>query len=562
MKKRSLVLLMIPVLLSGCSKRIPLTFEAYLDYVKEEQYHTHDVIKADGLYERSGEYGSITLPYSSYGLTTISSLKNVASSRDGKYVFSSKGDLKLLVVPVRFKGAEQTDGDDKKILINNAFFGKPEKTSYESVASYYNKSSYGKVKITGEVTNWFETSYTIEDAIKEAKTDGAGENISRNIAAEVAKFLHEESGINLDTYDVDGDHYVDGVYLVYDYPQDDGASRSPLLWAYFDKVNKSHNINGDIYNDIQPYLSSYSWSSFYFTGKNSLKNHVVDANTYIHEVGHLFGLEDYYNTNGKSYSSGGNYDKSHSGVFQPTGFMDMMDYNLGDHCSFSKYLLDWVNPMVLKGPGEITLHSFTETGDFILIPALNNEREIEWNGTPFDEYLLIEYFTPTGLNDSFDFPSYSYFDGNNNQSIYTYPTRHGVRVYHIDARLAYYQSRTLKSDNRWIDDPQLTSWINNHSGRYVDFLNTNATLGTVDSRQPVLVNLLEANEKNNFYNGVAASDQTLFGLKSTFGVDSYKSFVFNKTSQSGRNMYLPYSFEITKLSSEEVTLKFSEISFK
>ena len=33
--------------------------------------------------------------------------------------------------------------------------------------------------------------------------------------------------------------YVDGVYLVYDYPQDDGASRSPLLWAYFDKVNNS-----------------------------------------------------------------------------------------------------------------------------------------------------------------------------------------------------------------------------------------------------------------------------------------------------------------------------------
>ena len=560
MKKRNLVLLILPIFLSSCAKSVPLSFEEYVKYVNEENYQTHSVLKEEGIYERSGNYGTINLPLNSYGMTSISSLKNVSGSRDNKNVYDNVGELKLLVVPVKFKDRPVENAEDKKTLINNAFFGVESKTKYESVASYYNKSSYGKVKITGEVTDWFETTYTIEEAIQQSIKDGAGEYVSRNIAAQVADYLHEIE-FDLSKYDLDGDNFVDGVYLVYDYPQDDGASRSPLLWAYFDKVNKGHDYNDHTYNNVAPYVSSYSWSSFYFTGSNSLKTHVVETNTYIHEVGHQFGLDDYYNTNSKTYTSSGDYDKSHSGIYQPTGFMDMMDYNLGDHCSFSKYLLDWVNPIVLKGEGEITLHSFTESGEFILVPALDSDRKEEWNGTPFDEYLLIEYFTPDGLNDSYQFSSYSYLDGNNRQSVYNYPTRHGVRVYHIDARLAYYHSRTLKSECRWIEDSGIAQWGTSH-GRYIDFLNTNSTLGTVDTSTPVLVNLLEADGKNNLYNGIAASDSTIFGLKSTFGIDCYKDFVFNKPSKKGQNMYLPYSFEISKLSSDEVTIKFSEISFK
>ncbi|MCF0107696.1 MAG: hypothetical protein HUJ59_01620, partial [Bacilli bacterium] len=121
--------------------------------------------------------------------------------------------------------------------------------------------------------------------------------------------------------------------------------------------------------------------------------------------------------------------------------------------------------------------------------------------------------------------------------------------------------RTLKSECRWIEDSGIAQWGTSH-GRYIDFLNTNSTLGTVDTSTPVLVNLLEADGKNNLYNGIAASDSTIFGLKSTFGIDCYKDFVFNKPSKKGQNMYLPYSFEISKLSSDEVTIKFSEISFK
>ena len=562
MQKKTLSLLCLPLLLSGCTSSLPLEFTEYKDYAP--LIDTHSAVNwdeanarpvEDAKYYRSGLTSKVTLPYTSYGLNEVSSLKTISASRDGKNVFHNVGELKLVVVPVTFEEqrVDEKEQEAKKVHIQNAFFGDKTHNSYESVASYYNKSSYGKVKITGEVVDWFECSYTVDRAINEAKNNGSGEVVSRNIAAQVADYLHEltnrpGSTFDINDYDNDNDGVIDGIYIVYDYPQDDSISnRSPLFWAYFDKVTKGF----DGLNNDSPYASSYSWSSFYFTGSRAMSENIVEANTFIHETGHLFGLDDYYNTNSKTFNHNGSYSKETSGVFQPTGFMEMMDYNLGDHCAFSKYLLDWANPYVIQDECEITLRSLTKSGDFAIFPAPN------WNGTAFDEYLLLEYFTPDDLNSSFNFPSYSYFDGDNVERIYTYPNRHGLRVYHVDARLAYFRTRTLKSEKIAIDASQaeLEAWkTTNPDVGYVDFLNTNATQGTVDSNAQVLLHLLEADGKNNLLNGIAASNTTLFGINSTFGYDVYKDFVFNKKDASNEHFSFDYKFKVSKLSSDQVTL--------
>lgn len=537
MKKRLLALLLIPCTLSACSTSVPLSFNAYTHYVE-------DLGLGKG-------FSSVSLPYSSEGKESISSINDVCASRDAKNIFQNKGDLKLLVVPISFKGVEKSQQEEKRILIQNAFFGDKTHNSYYSVSEYYNRSSYGQVRLTGEVSDWYETEMTIQEAINQSKADGAGENVSRKIALSAIDWLHNNTSIDLAQYDVDGDNVVDGIYFIYDYPQDDGTNsvRSQLLWAYFDKVN----MNVDGHNTVAPYASSYSWSSFYFTGTNALKSNIVDANTFIHETGHLFGLDDYYNTNGRIVDYNGNYNKELSGVFQPTGFMDMMDYNLGDHNAFSKYLLNWVTPKVINKEETITLKSFTKSGDCLLIPSP------EWNGSPFDEYLILEYFTPTGLNDTFSFPSYSYFDGDNNQRVYQSPTRYGLRVYHVDARLAYYQTRTSANPSKcWINDPNLDTWAANNGGRFIDFLNTNATHGTVDKNSQVLVHLLEADGKDNLYNGIAASNTTMFGLHDEFGKNVYKDFEFNKVKSKTTLESELFTFEITALNRDEITIKFEK----
>lgn len=66
----------------------------------------------------------------------------------------------------------------------------------------------------------------------------------------------------------------------------------------------------------------------------------------------------------------------------------------------------------------VTLRSATLTGDVLLIPAAN----YDYNGTPFDEYLLVELFTPDGLH-RFASDAYALKD-----SV-------GVRIYHVSDRL-------------------------------------------------------------------------------------------------------------------------------
>ena len=107
----------------------------------------------------------------------------------------------------------------------------------------------------------------------------------------------------------------------------------------------------------------------------------IDAHTYIHETGHLFGLDDYYDYNEDVGCNRGLYGAA------------MMDYNLGDMDPYSKLLLNWINPIVVTGEGisSIDLKSFENDNQVILIA----DHDIT---SIYDNYYLIEYYTNTGLN--------------------------------------------------------------------------------------------------------------------------------------------------------------------
>ena len=62
----------------------------------------------------------------------------------------SVGKSKILVIPIQTSDDKFTQKELK--LIQDGFFGTEGETGWESVASYYEKSSYGKLSISGEVT--------------------------------------------------------------------------------------------------------------------------------------------------------------------------------------------------------------------------------------------------------------------------------------------------------------------------------------------------------------------------------------------------------------------------
>ena len=257
-----------------------------------------------------------------------------------------------------------------KERLEKAFFGTSEDTGWESLQSYYYKSSFGKLNIQGTVLDPFPTN----------ESSGYYERLGNEDVA-VGKIIkaaleYYDSTIDYSEYDTDHDGYIDGLYLVYTAPVNYTNSDS-LYWAFTYEY---------FTNDVE-YYDGVEADYYCFFGYDFLDEElangttpIINTETIIHESGHMLGLDDYYDYDDSKGPKGG------------LGGADMMDYNIGDHNTYSKAILGWVNPYVVNGYDiTIEIGKAVETGESIIV--LN-----EWHDTYFDEYLLIEYYTPTGLN--------------------------------------------------------------------------------------------------------------------------------------------------------------------
>jgi len=301
----------------------------------------------------------------------------------------STGNPKVLVIPVSF--SDYTADKDMVENLKQAFFGDALTTKWESLRSYYLKSSYNKLDITGEVLPVFETNK--KSSYYESMQNGDYEIIK-------AALTYYDSMINYDDFDSDKDGYIDAIYLVYTCPINYVDSDS-MYWAYTyeystDEIELYDNVEADFY--------LFAGYDFLFETPQSGASLKYNLETFIHETGHLLGLDDYYD-----------YDTS-TGPAGGAGGGDMMDNNVGDHNAFTKAILGWINPLVMDGDkATITLNSFEASGDAIII-AKNYE------GSLFTEYFIIDFYTPTGLNEM----------EKGNSGLFSTV---GIRIYHIDATL-------------------------------------------------------------------------------------------------------------------------------
>ena len=314
----------------------------------------------------------------------------------------SVGTPKVLVVPVNLKSSNKTD----KILndIEIAFNGTTAQTGWYSVKEYYQISSYGKLNFDFNVLDsWYTPKHSASyyDSYYDEETGNYGSTV---ILEEVLDYY--DSSIDFSDYDYNNDGIIDSVWLIYNYDVNYDDANSDY-WAYVYQSISDTKYDGKL-------AAYYGWAGTDFmydredTGYDT-STMIVDAHTFIHETGHLMGLDDYYDYDETVGPVGGFYGA------------DMMDYNVGDHSSINKLLLGWITPTVITGKGEIQIDikSFAETGQVLLIA----NHEIT---SIYDEYLLVEFYTDTLLNAN-DQPMYS--DG--------YGAVYGVRVLHVDANIFY-----------------------------------------------------------------------------------------------------------------------------
>ena len=385
--------------------------------------------------------------FGQYTFMNYSGIDTLGTREKASGCMPSVGNPKILVIPVVFKntsfGKTNEQNELAREILREAFFAEndktqpansdgivPDTTPWESLKSYYKKASGGKLNIDGTVTPIY--TYNKNDTDPGVGSSG----LAQNICNEAIKYFKDgkDPDFKLDAtqYDSDKDGYIDGVEMVYvtsqPTPGEDGSNST--WWNYTTYTGNAASVSSPsaqrIFFSRWDFVTNgyYTNSALYGSYGSRWDDKAVDAHTIIHETGHMMGAADYY-----SYA-----DTNKKG---PAGQVDMMDQNVGDHNAYTKMSYGWVTPWVVDYSSddfEVTLPSYTDTKKFLIVPAEGKE----WNGTPWDEYMLLEYYTPTGVNeeDSDGYPAWQQQSSSGDNAYGHGGTyrRPGLQMFHVDTR--------------------------------------------------------------------------------------------------------------------------------
>ena len=373
---------------------------------------------------------------------------------EGMIGLPSTGDINALVVPVQFSG--DTITDEQLTKLDKAFNGSAADTGWESVRTYYQKASYGKLNLSFDIQSVYQAKKNAayyESYSQSYKQNGqtytrTGEEV---VLTEVLSYY--ESILDLTKYDTNKDGAIDAVYLIYSAPVD--YYEGDFFWAY-----TTWYFGSNTYDGLDTYY--YFFAGFDFmdestandpgSGYAEIPGLKINAATYIHETGHLLGLDDYYD-----------YETS-SGSDEGLGGADMMDYTVGDQNVYSKIMLGWLTPEVVNESRTVTIQSSCSNASAILIP-------LDFDNSYFCEYFLIDLYAAQELNALHASVSDTLlYDG----------ASYGVRIYHVSS---------------WIKNP-----FDNDYGSFTDYNNTSTAIP--------LIKLVEADGEKKFKSSGGYASQT------------------------------------------------------
>ena len=450
-------------------------------------------------------------------------------------------DVKLLVIPVWFSDSSTYVSSNKKDSIrediNKAFFGTKEDLGWHSVSSYYKQESLGKLNLNGYTSEWYNATQSALDVSAYGNDNNTNRQV-QFVKNTVDWYFTNHTSDSRKNYDYDGDGYLDGVMLIYaapDYSVYNATTHAQTftdnMWAYCffaqDRTQK---------NQSNPGVNAFFWASYDFiyggnaysrTGSNYSKGDTrhctLDAHTYIHEMGHMFGLDDYYD-----------YSGFHSGA---AGF-SMQDNNVGGHDPFSLLAFGWADPYIPLDTMDITINDFQSSHDLILLTP-------SWNSynSAFDEYLLLELYTPTGLNtlDCTYKYSFRYPQG---------PSTAGIRLWHVDSRLFTLNQKFISN----IYDPSSFSLAFNNTyksdneGGRNSFAYSIASGASRDDYQKFDLLHLIRNDITCEYDSLAElSASHLFRANDTFYMNTFSNQFYKDDGLLDNGKSLGWSFQVKSI---------------
>ncbi len=280
--------------------------------------------------------------------TTVSSLQPPPGWRG----MPTKGAVKIPVFLVDFSDAPH-DPSQSVADIQSKMFGNGDINvfPYESLKNYYQRSSYNQLNISGDVYGWYRAAHP--RSYYQSLGRGNGYEVLIN---EILQAYDNE--INFAMYDADNNGKIDALFIKW---AGSDTGWATFWWACMSTASSPTTVDG-----VMPNKYVWSWYSNPIGGTP-----LVD----IHETGHLLGLPDYYDYDASIGPKGG------------VGGWDMMDSNWGDHNAFSKYLLGWIDPIIISsGTQEIILPpsgTASSANAVLIMPDAVPDS--------FDEFFLVQY---------------------------------------------------------------------------------------------------------------------------------------------------------------------------
>ena len=435
----------------------------------------------------------------------------------------TKGDMNLLVIPIWFTNSTTYFDISKKEEIrqdlNTVVFGDGSDL-FASVASFYHAESRKLLTITGKVADWY-----VDENASTLYNDRITDTMQGLFNRAVADYIEKNPNDHIDNYDSNGDNKFDVVLFYYaanyygqlNNTNSDGcafrfnnsgvaanqymnnATICPIgaVYGYRGEVNSEQKTMGDL-SALRP---------------ESFKD---GASIAIHEMGHLFGAVDLYSEEGNTHMTQGQIAKQYAGKFS------MQDNNKGGHDPLQTTLYNWGSPIVFSAKDyevgtklSVYLDDFQFNHNTILLTP-------EWNSedSPFDEYMMLELYSPSGLNE--------FHSKQNNSGVDA--SGHGIRLWHADAG--------LMKDN------------NNKRGYYptqsgISFIASNHNVWDMNNFH--FAHMIRNNEAADYEPTKGMVPDDLFQTNDSFSMETYSKQFLNGKDLLDSGKKLGWEFKVTSL---------------